>query len=228
MVLGQQWNNLFETHQTGCRQDAHLTHTTSQSLAQAVRSNRVDISIFGLHKCFILLFTHCVIKLLDPTSTDPTGADKLLLRQMDTESKSRAMRSTLTPKAAAALNTLAPSMCKAMRTVPTPDSRSKADRSSRKESGITLPPQMFWVFSTTTSLVTGSWQSSYCRIFCRNSARLKVPSGWFLIVTNWTPAKCAAPAKRDKDTDTQHQLKSCTWLFITGRGFTLLIKKDMR
>lgn len=151
-----------------------------------------------------LLHTHCAINFLEPTSTDPTGADKLLLRQMDTESKSRAMRSTLTPKAAAALNTLAPSMCNAMRTVPTPGSRTKAASSSRKERGITLPPQMLCVFSTTTSVVTGSWQSTYCRILCRNSVRLKVPSGWFLIVTNWTPAKCAAPAKQYKNTYTLH------------------------
>lgn len=138
------------------------------------------------------------MKALEPTNTDPTGADKPLLRQIDTESKSRQMRSTPTPKAVAALKTLAPSMCRAIRAfpVPTPGCRTRAASSSKKARGTTLPPQILWVCSTTTSEVMGSWQSSW-RILRRRSCRLKVPSCSFFRVANWTPAKCEAPPKRD-------------------------------
>lgn len=141
--------------------------------------------------------THSAMNSLEPTNTDPTGADKPLLKQIETESKSRQMRSTLTPRAAAALNTLAPSMWRAMRAepVPTPGLRTRAASSSRKASG-TLPPHILWVFSTTTIEVMGSCWSS-CRIRRRSSSRLNVPSCAFFSVANWTPARCEAPPKGD-------------------------------
>lgn len=47
-----------------------------------------------------------------PANTEPTGAPRLLLRQNVTESQCLTMRPTGTPRRTAALNTLAPSMCK--------------------------------------------------------------------------------------------------------------------
>lgn len=47
-----------------------------------------------------------------PANTDPTGAPRPLLKQNVTESQCFTMRLTGTPRLEAALNTLAPSMCK--------------------------------------------------------------------------------------------------------------------
>lgn len=72
------------------------------------------------------------MKRLLPTNTDPAGADRPLLRQKDTESKSRASLDTGTSKKVAALNTRAPSMC-----VLTPRFRHSSVHASRKARGIT-------------------------------------------------------------------------------------------
>lgn len=47
---------------------------------------------------------------LVPIKIDPTGADRPLLRQKQTESMSRVMRATDTPVSSAALKMRAPSM----------------------------------------------------------------------------------------------------------------------
>lgn len=49
-----------------------------------------------------------------PVKTDPIGAPRPLLKQNVTESQCLTMRLTGTPRRMAALNTLAPSMCKRM------------------------------------------------------------------------------------------------------------------
>lgn len=126
----------------------------------------------------------------DPTRTEPTGAVSPLLKQKQTESKFLTIWSTDNFKAAAALNILAPSMCRAI--LLEFSSLQIFTSFSSHSSGSTFPPHMLWVFSTMARDVCGSWQSLE-RIFLRNSFKQNVPSGLFLIVANWTPAICDAP-----------------------------------
>lgn len=115
-----------------CANDAHCAQLTT------------NIEKFLLCVCVPKSATHLLMNSRDPNSTDPTGADKPLLKQKHTESTSRTMRATGTPSASAALKTRAPSMCRRM-----PCCAHNADQSSRNRSGNTLPPHMLCVFSTT-------------------------------------------------------------------------------
>lgn len=67
-------------------------------------------------------------------------------------------------------------------------------KSSIHPNGITLPPQMFCVFSTIANLVIGSCISTP-RILVRNSSNEYVPSSLFGITFNETPATVDAPAE---------------------------------
>ena len=106
------------------------------------------------------------------TSTEPTGAPRPFDRQMLTVSKGAAYSAALTPVAATALNSRAPSRC-ILRPC-----RSQNSRTARMcSSGTTTPPQWLCVCSRHTSRVGAQCTSAsvwtYSSIFSRSS----VPSG---------------------------------------------------